>query len=129
MRIDHLGMWTDDLDRLASFYGTYFGASIGENYKNPAKGFESRFLTFATGARLEIMRTALLHPVKHASGAQRMGLAHLALSVGSRRIVDDLTARLRAAGYPVLDGPRLTGDGFYDSVVCDPDGNRVEITA
>lgn len=56
MRIDHVGLWTDDLDRLAAFYATYFGASIGEKYTNGAKGFESRFLTFATGARLEIMR-------------------------------------------------------------------------
>lgn len=129
MRIDHIGLWTEDLDRLASFYGTYFGAVSGDKYMNAAKGFESRFLTFATGARLEIMRTTTLHPVRHQAGAQRMGLTHLAVSVGSERMVDELTERLRAAGYPVLDGPRRTGDGYYESVVCDPDGNRLEISS
>jgi lactoylglutathione lyase len=51
----------------------------------------------------------------------------VAISVGSRDHVDELTARLRQDGYPVLDGPRRTGDGYYESVVLDPDGNRVEI--
>jgi lactoylglutathione lyase len=58
-----------------------------------------------------------------------MGLAHFALSVGSERRVDELTQRLAHDGYPVLDGPRRTGDGYYESVVLDPDGNRVEIAA
>ena len=44
-------------------------------------------------------------------------------------LVDQLTSRLRDAGYPVLEGPRRSGDGYYESVVLDPDGNRVEITA
>jgi lactoylglutathione lyase len=74
------------------------------------------------------MRTTALRPVAHVPGAQRMGLTHLALSVGSEQLVDELTAPLRTAGYQVLDGPRRTGDGYYESVVCDPDGNRVEIT-
>jgi catechol-2,3-dioxygenase len=59
---------------------------------------------------------------------ERAGYAHLAVSVGSPAAVDALTARLRADGYPVLSGPRTTGDGYYESVVADPDGNRVEIT-
>jgi hypothetical protein len=29
----------------------------------------------------------------------------------------------------VLDGPRRTGDGYYESVVLDHEGNRVEIAA
>jgi lactoylglutathione lyase len=129
MKIDHIALWTADLDRLASFYATYFGAGIGEKYTNPAKGFESRFLSFGSGARLEIMRTTAFVPVGHEPAAQRMGLTHLAMAVGSEHRVDELTQRLRKDGYPVLDGPRRTGDGYYESVVLDPDGNRIEITA
>jgi lactoylglutathione lyase len=128
VRIEHVALWTLDLERLAAFYETYFGARVGAPYVNAAKGFESRFLSFETGARLEIMRSSTLAPVRHEPGVQRMGLTHLALSLGSEACVDELTARLRGDGYPVLDGPRLTGDGYYESVVLDPDGNRLELT-
>ena len=128
MRIEHIAVWTEDLDRLASFYQTYFGATLGNRYTNPAKAFESCFVSFEAGARIEIMRTTTLSPAKHAPAAQRMGLTHVALSVGSEQGVDALTSRLRADGYAVVDGPRRTGDGYYESVVLDPDGNRVEIT-
>jgi lactoylglutathione lyase len=128
MRIEHLALWTSDIDRIAEFYGTYFGATAGDRYANPAKGFESLFLKFGDGARLEIMNTSRLDPVKHAPGAERMGLTHLAISVGSKLGVDELTNRLRQDGYEVSDGPRLTGDGYYESVVLDPDGNRIEVT-
>lgn len=128
-RLDHVALWTDDIERLASFYSRYFGAKVGERYLNDSKGFESRFVTFEGGARLEIMRTTSLHPVPQVPDTQRMGLTHLALSLGSMELVDELTGRLRDAGYPVIDGPRRTGDGYYESVVLDPDGNRVEITA
>ena len=60
--------------------------------------------------------------------AQFTGLIHLAISVGSQDQVDSLTARLRDDGHRILDGPRRTGDGYYESLVLDPDGNRVEIT-
>jgi lactoylglutathione lyase len=127
--LDHVALWTDDIERLTSFYNRYFGGKVGERYLNAAKGFESRFVTFEGATRLEIMRTTSLRPVPHAPGTQRMGLTHLALSLGSRELVDELTERLRDAGYPVIDGPRQTGDGYYESVVLDPDGNRVEISA
>jgi lactoylglutathione lyase len=57
-----------------------------------------------------------------------MGLAHLAISVGSIQGVEELTGRLRKDGFEVVDGPRHTGDGYFESVVLDPDGNRIEIT-
>ena len=120
-------MWTTDLDRCKDFYVTYFGATAAPNYVNPAKGFESCFLHFADGARLEAMKTTTLPLVESAPGAQRLGLTHLAISVGSERLVDELTARLRVDGYSVVDGPRRTGDGYYESVIIDPDGNRIEI--
>ncbi len=60
--------------------------------------------------------------------AQFTGYIHLALAVGSQAEVDALTERLRADGFRALDGPPWTGDGYYESVVLDPDGNRIEIT-
>jgi lactoylglutathione lyase len=130
MRIEHIALWTDDIDRLVDFYARYFGAVAGTPYRNPAKGFESRFLAFGDGgARIELMKTTTLTPVRAAPGAQRHGLTHLALALGSEAAVDALTRRLVDDGHPVLDGPRRTGDGYYESVVLDPDGNRVEVTA
>jgi lactoylglutathione lyase len=128
-RIEHLALWTHDIGRSAAFYVNYFGASAGNRYVNASKGFESCFLSFGDGARLEVMKTTALAPVAIEAGAQRMGLTHFALSVGSERRVDELTRRLANDGYQVLDGPRRTGDGYYESVVLDPDGNRVEIAA
>lgn len=128
-RIEHVALWVSDLDRSCRFYAQHFGARIGPLYENPGKGFRSRFLAFADGARLELMSTAMLAPVELAPGAQRMGLTHLAMALGSEAAVDALTATLREAGVPVLDGPRRTGDGYYESVVLDPEGNRIEITA
>ena len=128
MRIEHVALWTDDIDTIADFYTRYFGAEKSARYTNTDKGFESCFLAFGDGARLEIMRTCTLDPVGAEPGAERMGLTHLAISVGSRESVDTLTARLRGDGHRVVSEPRCTGDGYYESVVLDPDGNRVEIT-
>jgi lactoylglutathione lyase len=129
MRIDHIALWTNDLDKIKRFYGRYFGAQAGPHYVNAAKGFESCFLTFSDGARLEVMKTASLALSVPSAGTQPFGLTHLAISVGSDQRVDELTRRLSEDGVPILDGPRRTGDGYYETVTLDPDGNRVEICA
>jgi lactoylglutathione lyase len=128
MKLEHVAIWTHDLERLRAFYETYFGARAGAKYHNPNHQFESYFLSFATGARLELMQMAGVAASRDDKLAQFTGYIHLAIATGSTEAVDALTARLRADGYPVLDGPRWTGDGYYESVVQDPDGNRVEIT-
>jgi lactoylglutathione lyase len=128
MRIEHVALWTSELKRLVDFYEKYFDAAAGSAYVNAAKGFESRFLSFADGARIEVMQSSALNLSKHEPGAQRVGLAHLAVSVGSTRGVEELTARLRNDGFEIVDGPRRTGDGYFESVILDPDGNRIEIT-
>jgi lactoylglutathione lyase len=127
-RIEHIALWTEDIERLAGFYAKYLGASIGPKYTNSSKGYESRFLTFEDGARLELMNTTTLRPVRYDPGIQRMGLTHVAIGVGTESRVDEVTELLRRAGFSVLSGPRRTGDGYYESVVLDPDGNRLELT-
>jgi lactoylglutathione lyase len=127
-RIEHIALWTENIERLAGFYAQYFGASVGPKYTNPSKGYESRFLTFEDGARLELMNTTTLRPVTYDPGVQRMGLTHVAIAVGSESRVAEVTELLRRAGFSVLSGPRRTGDGYYESVALDPDGNRLEVT-
>ncbi len=133
MYIEHAALWTQDLQRLTAFYVEYFQAVAGQPYFNPRRQFASYFLSFSSGARLELMSAPTLPPPSGSAptGEGRgvgVGWAHLAFATGSEVQVDALTARLRAAGYVVVDGPRRTGDGYYESVVLDPDGNRVEIT-
>jgi len=123
--LEHAALWTPDLERARAFYETYFDATAGEKYVNPDTDFASYFLTFEDGARLELMHTPDLTP---AAAHPAAGYAHVAIALGSEAAVDRLTERLREDGYPVLDGPRRTGDGYYESVVEDPDGNRVELT-
>ena len=138
MRIEHIALWSRDIERLRAFYAEYFGAVSNEKYVNAAKSFESYFLTFAGGARLEIMSAPGLADRSGQADDSAAGIgvverrfigpAHFAVSVGSEETVDELTRRLSADGHPVVGEPRRTGDGYYESVVLDPDGNRIEIT-
>ncbi len=128
MKIEHVAIWTLDLERLKNFYCRHFGARGGAKYINPRTGFASYFLSFDSGARLELMQRPGLQASRGDIDRPSTGLVHVALSVGSQEHVDSLTAQLALEGNRVLDGPRRTGDGYYESVVLDPDGNRIEIT-
>jgi len=125
MKIEHVALWTPDLERSRAFYETYFGAVAGDKYTNTSKQFQSYFLSFTDGARLELMQ---MPDIVDAPSAQHFGWIHIAISVGSKVDVDALTDRLRNDGYTIASEPRTTGDGYYESVVLDPDGNRIEIT-
>jgi lactoylglutathione lyase len=128
MTIDHVAIWVDDLETMRQFYCDHFGAVSGKKYINAGKGFSSYFLTFRTGgARLELMHRTDIHDVPLKRGFMK-GMAHLAISVGDKEAVDALTDRLRASFYIIAGEPRTTGDGYYESVVMDPEGNHVEIT-
>jgi len=129
MKIEHIAVWTKDIEGMKSFYESVFGAIANEKYVNPKKNFESYFLKFGDGSRLEIMtvpdvleRDSSAFPNVHA------GYAHIAISVGSHKEVDSLTASIKAQGFQVISEPRYTGDGYYESVILDPDGNSIEIT-
>lgn len=125
-RIEHVGVWVRDIDAVAAFYERWFGATVGARYENPRKGFASRFLALGDGARLELMTRV---DVTRAPSGETLGLAHVAIALPDAAAVDALAAQLRAAGVTILDGPRRTGDGYYECVVRDPEGNRVEIAA
>ena len=127
MQIEHLAIWSLDIERLKAYYERYFDARANTRYRNPNSQFASYFLTFAGGARLELMQRPDVSRSKQ-TGEEWLGYAHLAISVGSAEAVDKLTKRLEDDGYRRLSGPRRTGDGYYESVVLDPDGNRIEIT-
>lgn len=126
--IEHAALWTPDLERARAFYEQYFDGTAGPRYENPAKQFTSYFLRFASGARLELMHRPDIVDALVGDDREALGYAHLAFSVGSEQAVDRLTERLRQDGYAVAGEPRRTGDGYYESVILDPDGNRVEIT-
>ena len=106
----------------------FFGASSNEKYHNPRKQFSSYFLSFGSGARLELMEMPGITAGSNETGQHYTGLAHFAISTGSKEAVDALTETIRQAGYAVPGEPRWTGDGYYESVVTDPDNNRIEIT-
>lgn len=126
MHIGHIAIWTYNLEQLKDFYVRYFGCTASERYDNPRKQFSSYFLSTQDGARIELMQRSDI--IKPPDGL-RTGLAHFALLVGTAGEVDSLTAFLEKEGVTVEGYPRTTGDGCYESVILDPDGNRIELTA
>jgi len=128
VRIEHLALWTHDLERLRAFYCAWFGATANARYESrTTPGFASYFLTFpGGGARLELMQLAVLAPRAAPPAA---GYAHLAITLGSPEAVDVLVERVRGAGVIIRSEARTTGDGYYEAVIDDPDGNPVEVTA
>ena len=127
MKIEHLAIWVTDLEAVKNFYRKYFRAEAGEKYINPVKKFESYFLVFDEGTRLELMHMPEIPP-RDTQYREMLGLTHIAMSVGSKEKVDTLTELLRHDGFKIIGEPRTTGDGYYESIVLDPEGNRVEIT-
>lgn len=127
MKIGHIALYTDDLEKSREFYEKYFGATANQKYHNPKTGLQTYFLSFLDNdVRLEIMTRPGLTERK--DRIMNTGFIHLAFSTGSREKVDELTERLVKDGFPCLSGPRTTGDGYYESVVEDCCGNLLEIT-
>ena len=128
MKIEHFAIWVRDLEKMKAFYEKYFQAISNEKYFNPKKNFSSYFLSFEGECRLEIMQMPNIPENKNDIHQQYMGLIHFAISVGSKERVDTLTEQLRKDGYEIVGEPRTTGDGYYESVILDPENNRIEIT-
>lgn len=126
MKVEHLAISVKDLEGARNFFETYFHAQSNQLYHNQKTDFRSYFLSFADGARLEIMSKP--DTLDLAKEANRTGLAHFAMSLGNREAVDDLTKRLEADGYKCINGPRTTGDGYYESVILGFEDNIIELT-
>lgn len=127
MKIEHIAIWVSDIEGMRKFYEHYFAAKSGKRYVNLKKNFTSYFLSFEEGTRLELMHkpeiASLNTPEK-----EHLGYIHFAISVGSKVKVDALSEKLRKDGFTIAGEARTTGDGYYESVVLDPEGNRIEIT-
>lgn len=129
MKIEHIAIWTKKLEEMKEFYEKFFQGKANEKYINQSKHFESYFISFKDGTRLELMKSSLLKDKDINKNEMPSGYAHMAFSVGSKEKVDELTNLLREQGYEIKGGPRFTGDGYYESSFLDPDGNLVEITS
>ena len=126
MYIDHIAIWTNDLERLRDFYIRFFDCQVSHRYNNIKKQFSSYFLSFQDGARIEIMKRS---DITENPDKERTGLAHFSVVVGTGEEVDAMTRKLELAGVEVYSYPRTTGDGYYESVILDPDKNKIELTA
>jgi lactoylglutathione lyase len=127
MKIVHIALWVNDLEKMKFFYCNFFNGTEGKNYCNKDKNFESCFIRFESGISLELMRKTN-QILSSGQKGKAMGFHHLAFSVGSKEQVNQLTLLLSTEGYEVISNPRITGDGFYESVIADPEGNNIEIT-
>lgn len=126
MHIEHVAMYVNDLEKAKAFFIQYFNASANACYHNRKTDFRSYFLRFDDGARLELMQKPGMQDEE--KYLNRTGYSHIAFRLGSKTAVDELTARLKEDGYPVVSGPRTTGDGYYESCIIAIEGNQVEIT-
>lgn len=126
MKIEHLAIWVDDLEQMKDWYCQSFAMIAGDKYENIAKGFSSYFLSFASGTRIELMKRSGITESPKPRG-MASGLAHFAISVGSKEKVNQLTSDFRTQGISIIGEPRTTGDGYYESVIEDPEGNWIEI--
>ena len=126
MRIEHIAMYVNELEKAKDFFVKYFHAAPNEGYHNKTTDFRSYFLSFDNGARLEIMKKPEMEDAEKTF--TRTGYIHIAFSLGSREAVDELTEKVKKDGYTVLSGPRTTGDGYYESCIIGIEGNQIEIT-
>ncbi len=129
MTLEHVAIWTNNLEELKDFYIKHFHGNANDKYTNHQKQFQSYFIRFQSGARLELMSKPDIpensnDPVEK----QYLGIIHLAFGVGDMKEVDQMAAQFQKDGLPILSGPRKTGDGYYEFETLDPDNNRIEVT-
>ena len=130
MKLEHVAIWTYQLEKLRDYYEKYFDGVPNAKYTNPNREFESYFMEFESGARLELMSMPGIPENQNDTiNKQHQGIIHLAFGVSRPELVDDKARELERDGFPILSGPRKTGDGYYEFETLDPDNNRLEVTA
>lgn len=127
MKLEHVALWTNQLEELKAYYCHFFGGIANELYFNPAKNFKSYFISFEGGARLEIMSRPDIPKSLDDPEKQNLGIIHLSFDPGSVAAVDSMSEKIQEAGFQILSGPRKTGDGYYEFETFDPDRNRIEV--
>jgi lactoylglutathione lyase len=127
--IDHIAIWTDDIEKLKDYYTRFFNAIPGSLYENMTTGFKSYFLSFNEGSRLEIMqKPGITGNLNGTEGPARAGIIHIAFRMDNMKTVIFKARELENAGFKILRGPRKTGDGYFEFESLDPDNNRIEVT-
>lgn len=126
MKIEHIAMYVNELEKTKDFFVKYFDAKPNNGYHNATTNFKSYFLTFEGGARLELMNKPDMKDID--KDTNRTGFIHIAFSVGTKEKVDELSMQLQEDGYELISGPRTTGDGYYESCVVGVEGIQIEIT-
>ncbi len=121
--ISHTGLYVTDLEKMKEFYVSRFKAKAGNKYVNLKKRFSSYFLTFSSGAQIELMQDDYRTISK-----DEKEWGHIAISTGSKNAVNDLLAKLKSEGIQIISEPKITGDGYYECIVTDPENNKIEIT-
>ena len=130
MILEHVAIWTDRLEELKDYYVKYFDGTPNDKYINNKKQFHSYFISFKSGARLEIMAMPNIPDnLNDTVIKQHKGIIHLAFGVDTMQEVEEKAKQLNNDGFMILSGPRKTGDGYYEFETLDPDGNRLEVTA
>ena len=125
MEINHIALYVNNLEIMRSFYEKYFNAKSNKLYHNQKTGLKTHFLDFSNGCRIEIMTKENLNKIE--KELNNIGYIHIAISVGSRSKVNELTKQLENDGYKIISQPRITGDGYYESCIFDPENNQIEI--
>lgn len=127
MKIAHVALWTRNLDAQVAFWQDVFGGQHNERYLSKNRlGFASHFISLTEGPTIELMALPVLDDAP--ANPEFVGWAHIAISVGSVKDVEAMAQKAQANGR-LLSPARWTGDGFYEAVIADPDGNRIELVA
>lgn len=130
MNIDHVAIWTTQLETLKDYYIKHFNGRSNRKYTNNERHFESYFISFDSGTRLELMQMpGIPQNLNDSVEKQYLGIIHLSFGMGNMDLVNEKCIELKRDGFRILKGPRKTGDGYWEFETLDPDNNRIEVSA